>query len=202
MITHTTNPATIGEAVTVTLAAVQTATTAFLMAVVPPEQVELMSWTLLPMVGATIASGGAFCLNTQTELRRYVIGRCLFALVVGVVGPRLTSMIHPWVSGMMVDPILKVGAGFVFGFVGYVVSWPFVKKFYDRAPNTAAELVKAVEANMVHRIRTGVASDAAVVAKEVAKELAEHDHPTQTAVQVAAAISHAAKEVSTHPQAK
>jgi len=140
------------EVMTATTLAVQTIVAGIVLAVAPPDRVELMTWTLLPMIGATLASGGAFCFNTQPEVRRIVVGRCLFALVVGVLGPRVLSMVHPWLRDMMIDPLLLVGAGFFHGFVGYLMSWPFVRRAYERAPAVAEKQMAAIEKRIDEKI--------------------------------------------------
>lgn len=142
----------LGEAVTAITLIIQSAVTAFMLAYAPASRLELLEWTLLPMIGATIASGGAFCLNTQIELRRTVIGRCLFAMTVGVVGPRLMSMTHPWISDILNDPLLKVGAGFAHGFLGYILSWPVVKSSYTRATPIASALVQSAETQILQQV--------------------------------------------------
>jgi len=164
----------LAEAITTITLVIQSAITAFMLAYAPASRLELLEWTLLPMLGATIAAGGAFCLNTQQEVRRIVIGRCAFALMVGVVGPRLISMMHPWITEVLADPLLKVGAGFLHGFIAYILSWPLVKSSYNRAAPIAEQLVQAGEARLVQQISKQVASDAAIVAVGVAQELAAH----------------------------
>jgi hypothetical protein len=135
----------IPEFVSASIIAVQGITTAILLAIVPMDKIELIYWTLLPLLGTTIVSCGAFCFNTQQEVRRIVIGRCCFAILVGVVGPRCMSMVHPWIREVMVDPLLLVGAGAVHGFVGYLISWPFVRRAYERAPAIADKQMSAIE---------------------------------------------------------
>jgi hypothetical protein len=120
---------------------------------VAPESAEIMQWTLLPMIGATLAATGAFCFNTQLEVRKIVVGRCLFALVVGILGPRLMSMSHPWLKSLLVDPLILVGAGFIHGFAAYLMSWPFVRKAYERAPVIADKQMQAVEKEIDRRIK-------------------------------------------------
>lgn len=139
----------LGEAITAITVIIQSTVTAFMLAYAPASRLELLEWTLLPLIGATLASGGAFCLNTQQEVRRIVVGRCLFALMVGVIGPRLMSMMHPWISDLLSDPLLKVGAGFIHGFAGYILSWPVVKSSYLRATPIANSLVQAAETQIV-----------------------------------------------------
>ncbi len=190
----------LAEVATATLVTIQAAIAAFMLSVMPADQVELMSWTLLPFVGATLAAGGAFCLNTQQEVRKIVVGRCLFAIVVGVIGPRLMSMIHPSMLTLMADPLLKVGAGFVHGFIGYVMSWPVVRKSYERAPAAAAKVVKTVEDRMVSQIGARVASDAAVVAIGVAQELHKSNPQDHSAAHVAEAIATVAQKSADQSQ--
>lgn len=134
------------------LVTVQTLAAGVLLAVLPPDRTELILWTLLPMIGATLAASGAFCFNTASEVRKIVVGRCLFALVIGIIGPRILSMVHPWLRDIMIDPLLLVGAGFVHGFLGYLLSWPFVRRAYERAPAVAARQVAALEAKMAAEI--------------------------------------------------
>lgn len=142
----------LAEAATTTAVAVQTIVASLLLSQLPPESAELMMWTLLPMIGATLAAGGAFCFNTQPEVRKIVVGRCLFALVIGVLGPRLMSMSHPWLKSILVDPLILVGAGFVHGFAAYLMSWPFVRKAYERAPAMADRQMQAIERRIDEKI--------------------------------------------------
>lgn len=183
----------LAEVAAATLVTVQSTVAAFLLLYVPASRVELMEWTLLPMIGATIAAGGAFCLNTQQEVRRIVIGRCLLALMIGVVGPRLMSMVHPWVSEILSDPLLKVGAGFACGGTGYIISQPLFKRAYDRAAPIAEQLVKMAEAKMVERISGKVASNVSHVASGVATELATNPFP-ETAAHTAEVVAQVSKQ--------
>lgn len=169
----------LAEAITTITLVIQSAITAFMLAYAPASRLELLEWTLLPMLGATIAAGGAFCLNTQQEVRRIVIGRCAFALMMGVVGPRLMSMMHPWITEALADPLLKVGAGFLHGFIAYILSWPLVKSSYNRAAPIAEQLIQVGEARLIQQISKQVASDAAVVA---AQELAAHPNSSPSQV--------------------
>lgn len=169
----------LAEAITTITLVIQSAITAFMLAYAPASRLELLEWTLLPMLGATIAAGGAFCLNTQQEVRRIVIGRCAFALMMGVVGPRLMSMLHPWITEALADPLLKVGAGFLHGFIAYILSWPLVKSSYNRAAPIAEQLIQVGEARLIQQISQQVASDAAVVA---AQELAAHPNSSPSQV--------------------
>lgn len=143
----------ISEAATTMFLAVQQMAAFLILSQVAPESAEIMQWTLLPMIGATLAAGGAFCFNTQPEVRKIVVGRCLFALVIGILGPRLMSMSHPWLKGLLVDPLILVGAGFIHGFAAYLMSWPFVRRAYERAPAIADKQMQAVEKEIDRRIK-------------------------------------------------
>jgi hypothetical protein len=143
----------ISEAATAMFLAVQQMAAFLVLSQVAPESAEIMQWTLLPMIGATLAATGAFCFNTQLEVRKIVVGRCLFALVVGILGPRLMSMSHPWLKSLLVDPLILVGAGFIHGFAAYLMSWPFVRKAYERAPVIADKQMQAVEKEIDRRIK-------------------------------------------------
>lgn len=143
----------ISEAATAMFLAIQQMAAFLILSQVAPESSEIMQWTLLPMIGATLAATGAFCFNTQLEVRKIVVGRCLFALVVGILGPRLMSMFHPWLKSLLVDPLILVGAGFIHGFAAYLMSWPFVRKAYERAPVIADKQMQAVEKEIDRRIK-------------------------------------------------
>lgn len=143
----------ISEAASAMFLAVQQMAAFLILSQVAPESAEIMQWTLLPMIGATLAATGAFCFNTQLEVRKIVVGRCLFAIVVGILGPRLMSMSHPWLKSLLVDPLILVGAGFIHGFAAYLMSWPFVRKAYERAPAIADKQMEAVEKEIDRRIK-------------------------------------------------
>lgn len=190
----------LGEAVTVITLIVQSTVAAFLLAYAPESRMELLEWTLLPMIGATLAAGGAFCLNTQAEVRKVVIGRCFFALIVGVIGPRLLSLVHPSLASILSDPILKVGAGFAHGFLGYILSWPSAKGFYDRATPIAEQLVKSTEAQLISRISNQVAANVSHVASGVAIELTANPLP-ETPAHTASVIAQVSQQnIESKPQ--
>lgn len=134
------------------------------------EQAEFLEWSLLTFAGSVLAAGGAFCFNTSHEVRKIVIGRCLFTIVAGVIGSRLMSIMHPWVTELLGDPFLKIGAGFLFGLAAYLLSWPFVARAYQRAPLVARKQVEAIEERFVAKVAASVKLDAAEVANELAKK--------------------------------
>lgn len=137
----------ISEVLLASLAAIIAACSRMLLAVVPESEVDLYRWTLLPMIGGVLTTIGAFCFNTEPEVRKIVVGRCTFAFIVAVVGPRLVFVISPWgvIRDTMVDPLLLIGAGAVCAFAAYILSYPFARAAYRRAPAIAAAKLKEVE---------------------------------------------------------
>ncbi len=171
----------LAETLTTLLLVFQASVTAFMLSYVPPSRLELMEWSLLPMLGATIAAGIGFCLNPQIEVRKIVMGRCLGALILGVVGPRFVATMQPWVLELLSDPFLKVGAGAIGGYLGYIIVCALTKKAFDRATPIAEQLIKAGEARLVANISSQVAANVAQVASGVATELATNPHPESPA---------------------
>lgn len=94
-------------------------------------------WSTMPLVGAILASGISFLLGSSTEPRKRVFGRALFALVVGVAGPRITIAMKPEWHDWFVDPILLIVFGGTCGLVGYAASVAVINWFMVRAPEVA-----------------------------------------------------------------
>lgn len=111
----------------------------------PPGQYEIIKWTGFTILGALLASGGAFCLNTKLEIRKIVIGRCIIATVLGVIAPRIAIYLNESIMNLLVDPLLITGAGFISGTAGYIISYPFAKKLYDKAPEIADKQLTRIE---------------------------------------------------------
>lgn len=115
----------------------------FLAVATGTEKIDAMQWSLLPLIGALLASGGAFMLNAKPEDRRTVAGRAIFACVFGVTMPKLLSIMHPWLQEATVDPILVILFGFLSGLIGYILSRPLVTRLFQRAPRMADEQIDA-----------------------------------------------------------
>lgn len=108
-----------------------------------PARMDALQWSLLPLIGGLLASGGAFLLNSEPERRKVVAGRAIFGCVASVAVPKLLSKVHPTVETMTVDPILVLFFGFVCGILGYVFSRAAVSRLFERAPKIAEEQVDA-----------------------------------------------------------
>lgn len=91
-------------------------------------------WSLMPVLGAVLASGMAFLLNSVEEGPRAVAGRFIGALVTGVGIPRILTYMHPWLKEVALDPILLIVGGFFCGLMGYAAAKFTVEKFFKDAP--------------------------------------------------------------------
>lgn len=92
---------------------------------------------LLPLIGALCVSGGLIMLNPNPESRTTTIGRGIFALFFGVLGPQVLSLFHPSLAEMSVKPVfLLIVGGLTSGLV-FVLSKPFTTEFYHRAGGIA-----------------------------------------------------------------
>ena len=86
------------------------------------EHMVAVYWSLMPMLGAIVASGMAFLLNRIDEGPKVIAGRFIMALVTGVGLPRILTYIHPWLKDLSLDPILLVLGGFFCGLMGYAAA--------------------------------------------------------------------------------
>lgn len=105
-----------------------------------------LMWSLMPIVGAFMASGMAFLLNRVNEDRWAVAGRVIGALLAGVGVPRVATYMHPWIKNMASDPILLILAGFGCGMFGYMAGRAVVDWFGKRSPDIVnSEMDKLVD---------------------------------------------------------
>lgn len=154
-----------------TLLAAQALMTYMLLASAPLDRIAVLEWTLLPGLGAMTVAVGAFCFNTQPEIRRVVLGRSVFTLFIGIVGARLLSMTHPWIQDLLADPFLKIGMGGLLGFSAWMISKPFCARAYERAPFAARIAADAIEARVAEKVANKVAEKAASVAEPLAAKV-------------------------------
>lgn len=148
----------------------QTLATYALLALTPPsERYATLDWTLLTFLGATGSALICFCLNSRPEIRRTIIGRCLVAVLIGVVGSRGMAMVHPAVMQILDDPVMRIGAGSSWGFIGWIFFAAIFRRAQEREEAIAATVIQAAE----DRLAAEVAKRVAVTAAEVAKPIAE-----------------------------
>lgn len=109
------------------------------------ESVMAMRWFLLPLLGSMVASCGAILLNPNPEDKRVVVGRSIFSMAMGTAIPKVASLIiskdtWPWLAGVYVDPAVIFMMGFFIATAVYILSRPFVQKFYDKSDGISDEL--------------------------------------------------------------
>ncbi len=166
------------------------ATTLFIAATIPYETDSAMAaamWSLMPMVGALLASTMAFMFNRVSENRREVAGRVIGALVVGIVLPRALTYVHPIIKTVSLDPILLVGLGFAFGLLGYAGGAALVAKYFKEAPSIVDRqmdrLAEAVSQKVVRKTAENidtipvVEAVAETTAQKVVDKIAETSQP-------------------------
>lgn len=129
------------------------ASSRMMLEVVPPEEFDLYRWTLMPLIGSAIGAVGAFCLNTEPENRKVVLGRCAFAFSFGIIGARGVYLLLPWDAPKetLSDPLILIGMGIVICSTVYVLVYPFFRRFYKQAPEIARRQVEAYEREVLLR---------------------------------------------------
>lgn len=159
------------EIIASSMLAAQVVMTYMLLTAAPLDRISVLEWTLLPGLGAMAVAVGAFCFNTQPEIRRVVLGRSVFTLFGGIIGARMLSMTHPWIQDLLADPFLKIGIGGVLGFSAWMISKPFCARAYERAPFAARIAADAIEARVAEKVACKVAEKAAIVAEPLAAKV-------------------------------
>lgn len=90
-------------------------------------------WAILTLAGAIMVSAMAWMLNDLQESKRHVFGRAIGAMLGGVIGSRIYWHFSEWARDYLQDPLLMVGAGAFFGFIGYMLAKAIVKGTDRRA---------------------------------------------------------------------
>lgn len=96
-------------------------------------------WAILTMAGSMMVSAMAWMLNEREESRKKVFGRAIGAMLVGVCGSRAFWHYSDWAKNSLQDPLLMLGAGAVFGFVGYMLAAALVKASSKRADSIVGQ---------------------------------------------------------------
>lgn len=160
----------VAEVVSIMAVGAQILVTYALLALAPPERYAVLEWTLLTFLGSSGAALVCFCLNTRIELRRIIIGRCLVAMLFGVVGTRFSAMV-PFVMQALDDPVMRIGAGAGWGFLGWVFFAAVFKRAQEREEAIAKMVVQAGETRLAEQVAMLVADKAAIVAAPLANKV-------------------------------
>ena len=105
---------------------------------------------LLPLIGSLIVGGGVIMLNPEPETKRIVIGRSLFALVFGVVGPQLLGLIHPAFEVANLRPGATILLGGIIAAIAYVLSRPACKRLYESSDRVVKEKADQIERKYIN----------------------------------------------------
>lgn len=132
----------------------------------PPAHAFALQWFLLPMLGALCASVCAMLLNPNPEARKTVLARSIFGVVLGCAIPKISSMVHPALKDLSLDPALAFLAGFIICMFAYILARPLVEKLYARSGDLADKIEGAAEQHIEK------------VVKKVTVETTEIDHKT------------------------
>lgn len=109
------------------------------------EAAEAMRWLVLPMIGGAFAAAAAIGFNRSRENVRVVVARGICALVFGTAVPKLFSMMHPWIRDLFLEPLAIFLSGFIIALVVFILSRPFVQRFYERSDRIANEQLDELE---------------------------------------------------------
>lgn len=109
------------------------------------QQVNELRLLFIPLIGGLIMSGGLILLAPSIETRRVTVGRAIIGLFFGSALPSLAALIYPPLEHIVIHPVaLLIGGGLATGFF-FVLSRPFVRRFYHRSDDIAKDAVDAVE---------------------------------------------------------
>jgi len=143
----------IQEALLAVILAVHAGSTHLLMAAASQSEAEALRWSLLPLMGALIASATAFLLNRDREVGRIVAGRTIFALVGGVSVPKFASLIHPSLADVITDPLILVLFGIMAALPCYFLAKPIIERLGKQAPSTADDLIDGAMHAATNRLK-------------------------------------------------
>lgn len=136
-----------------------------LLATAPTEEQYALQWLLLPMLGSLLASVCAMLLNPRAEVRKHVLARGIFGVVMGTACPKIVSMVHPALANIFGDPAFKCIFGFFVCLFFYVVAKPVVEKLYGRSDSMSEDLLNTVESQVKKKVSTVTVTETETGAK-------------------------------------
>ncbi len=104
-----------------------------------------LNWFLMPLLGGILATGAAFMLNPEVEIRKIVAGRSIWGVVTSVCVPQAILLIKPGLAVAAVHPGLLTLAGFLIATVAYIISKPLVIGGYRRSGGVSDRVLDQVE---------------------------------------------------------
>jgi len=100
------------------------------------------TWAVYTLGGSALAAGATYCLKTQMDKGRLLVGRSMGAFMMGIFGSRLAALYYPQITELANDPILLVLLGIAFGAVGYAVAYPVINLLDRISPSLARKFFK------------------------------------------------------------
>lgn len=92
-------------------------------------------WATFPLIGAALAA--ITSMAYRNDRVRDTIGNFLAAGVVGVMGPKIVTLLHPVLKQYGTDSILLIGFGYLWGAVGFALAKWFFSWLGRRGPQIA-----------------------------------------------------------------
>lgn len=114
----------------VVLAAMAISATAPVLAVTQNTELTLL---MVPLVGAVLMSGVAILQATAIEAKRVIIGRSIFAVVIGVASPQVLALMTDKFNPATVHPIVLLLIGGMPALFVYFVSRSLVRQIEARS---------------------------------------------------------------------
>lgn len=108
-----------------------------LLAVGDAPKAEQLSWLLLPLIGAVMASIGAFLFNPYPEDRREIGGRMIVGVFCGVCLPNIMFYCSDTLQKASAIPAVQLLLGFAICSFFYLVSKPLFRGAYKRSDDWA-----------------------------------------------------------------
>lgn len=94
-------------------------------------------WATFPLIGAILAA--VTSMLYRNDRVRDTCGNFIAALMVGLMGPKLVTLIHPVLKHYSTDSILLVGFGYLWGAVGFALSKALFAWLGKRGPQVAID---------------------------------------------------------------
>lgn len=94
-------------------------------------------WATFPLIGAALAAVSSIAY--RNERVRETLGNFITAMIVGVMGPKLVTLIHPMLKHYSTDSILLIGFGYLWGAVGFALSKALFAWLGKRGPQVAID---------------------------------------------------------------
>ncbi len=160
--------------VTTSVAAIVTAASTVVLALVPDPTDEL-KLLLMPLIGALLASAPTIMLYPERETRPIVIGRAALAFVLATLLPQTIAIIFTSTSSFFAHPVIGLGSGVVGYILIYIPIRSAFEGLYRRRKAIAEAVIEQGQQRLMGNVRDVVRSEVngpvAVAATHAAREV-------------------------------